>query len=153
MPLISRLRGRCYCAFCKTERSVYVKKHIDMTNVLGAMILAVAVAFVYYGEPDPRFVVLFGLFVLLGEAFVYLRWRASMVCKLCGFDPLVYKRSPERAAQGVREFYQEKSAKPEFLLSRSPLIEVHRREKRQQRRQQMVKSLATREKVAPPKSL
>lgn len=123
----SRPRERCYCAFCKSERQIYVKKHISLTNVVECLLLAVSIAYVYFGEPDPRLVVLFGIFILAGETFVYLRWRNAVICKLCGFDPILYKRSPELAAGKVREFFESRMNKPEFLLSRTPLHELRRR--------------------------
>lgn len=129
MKLFSRLRGRCYCAFCKAERRIYIKKHIDMTNVLGAFVLSLAMGYAYWGSPDPRILVLFFSGLMGAEMFIYIRWRSSLVCALCGFDPVIYKKSPELAASKVREYYQEREDRPEFLLSRSPLLEVKRRER------------------------
>ncbi len=134
MKLFSRLRGRCYCAFCKAERKVYVKKHIDLTNVVGAVLLAMAVGQAYWGAPDPRALVIFCLTIVTLEVFVYMRWRSSIICNLCGFDPLVYKRSPERASQLVQAFYKEQHNNLEFWLSRSPLVERRRQVRAQERK-------------------
>ncbi|NJM10451.1 MAG: hypothetical protein HC883_06285 [Bdellovibrionaceae bacterium] len=141
MRLISRLRGRCFCAFCKAERKVYVKKHVDLTNVVGAILLSMAVSQAYWGAPDPRSLVLFCLTIVVLEVFVYLRWRASIICNLCGFDPVIYKRSPELAAQRVRAFYQEREETPEFWLSRSPLLERKRQGRVQERKASEYKRL------------
>ena len=136
MPLISRLRNRCYCAFCKTERKVYSKKHVDLTNVLGASFLATSLSYLYWGELDPRGLMLFGVLILVAEVFVYSRWRSSLVCKMCGFDPIMYKRSPQEASKAVREFFTDNAHKPGFQLSRSPLLEVHKQQRAQERKKQ-----------------
>ena len=141
MKLISRLRGRCFCAFCKAERKVYLKKHVDLTNVVGAVLLSTLVGQAYWGSPDPRALVLFCVTILLSEVFVYLRWRQSVVCSLCGFDPVVYKRSPERAAKLVRSFYEERQGNPDFYLTRSPLLERKRRELAKERKAAEYKAL------------
>jgi hypothetical protein len=134
MKLISRLRGRCFCAFCKAERKVYVKKHVDLTNVVAAVVLAMIVGQAYWGGPDPRALMLFCLTIVGSEMLIYLRWRSSVVCHLCGFDPVVYKRSPEDAARMVRAFYAEKQDNPDFWLTRSPLVERKRQVRGQERK-------------------
>lgn len=141
MKLISRLRGRCFCAFCKAERKIYLKKHVDLTNVGGAVLLAMTAGQVIWGAPDPRALVLFCIAIVSGEVFVYLRWRASLVCNLCGFDPIIYKRSPEKAAQAVRAFFDERSENPNFWLSRSPLLERQKQKRAQERKEAELKMI------------
>lgn len=127
MKLFFRLFEHRYCAFCKSPRRVYAKKHIDLTNVLGAALLSAVASLAIYGELEPRALLFFCLITVLGETFVFLRWRLSLVCRLCGFDPVLYKRSPSEAASRVRKFFENQIANPKFQLSRSPLLELHRR--------------------------
>lgn len=127
MRLISRLRDHRYCAFCRASRRVYVKKHIDMTNVVASIAFALVLTYSFWGEVDPRGLVFFGLFVVAAEIFVYMRWRLGIVCRLCGFDPVLYKHSPEKASARVRAFFAENADAPEFWLTKSPLLEVQRR--------------------------
>lgn len=129
MRLFSRLFQRRYCAFCKTPRRIYAKKHIDLTNVLGAALLSTLVSTAVYGELDPRGLTLFCLVIAFSELFIFFRWRIAVVCKMCGFDPVLYKRSPARAALRVREFFTEQVGNPRFQLSKSPLLELHRKQK------------------------
>lgn len=136
MQLISRLRDQRYCAFCKSPRRVYLKKHISLTNVAGAILLSLGISYAIYGRPDPSLLGIFCFFTVVGEIFVYSRWRASLVCRLCGFDPVVYKRSPEEASKQVRAFFEEQIEKPGFILSKSPLLELRRRMHEQERRKQ-----------------
>jgi len=144
MKAKSRQRVRCFCAFCRSPRSVYDTKHIGLTNVLGAILLSMGISQVYYGTPDPRGLVVFCLLVVIGETFVYLRWRNGVICKLCGFDPVIYKKSPELAAERVRQFFAEQSVRPEFWLSASPLVEVYRQKREQEKRHQEIEAIYAR---------
>jgi hypothetical protein len=129
-----------------------VKKHVDLTNVVGAVLLAMILGQAYWGEADPRALVVFCLTIFISEIFVYLRWRTSVVCKMCGFDPVVYKRSPETAARLVRSFYQERRESPEFWLTRSPLLERKRQEITKDRKAAEYRALEAKKK-APEKAL
>ncbi|MGE3683004.1 MAG: hypothetical protein AB7G93_14865 [Bdellovibrionales bacterium] len=148
MKIISRLRDQRYCAFCRSPRRLYVKKHVDLTNVVGMMLLALTSTHAYWGRPDPRGLILFCVFISGAEIFVYMRWRASVVCRLCGFDPVVYKRSPEQASKLVKQFFAEQAANPRFLLSKSPLLELHRQRVERER-----KLKSRRSSLAPEKTL
>lgn len=134
MGIISRLHDDCFCAFCKAPRRVYTNKHVGLTNVVGALLLSTGITFAVYGELDPRGLMLFGLTMVVSEIFIYMRWRSSLVCRLCGFDPLIYKRSPAAASAKVREFYEKAAQDPNFLLSRSPLV-ARQKAQRQAERQ------------------
>ena len=123
---ISRLRDHRYCAFCKVLRKVYVKKHIDVTNVLLAAAFATTVTFVYEGQLDPLALMLFVVAIGCAELFVNMRWRMNLVCNLCGFDPVLYKRSTVKAALRVKEFFREQVENPEFWLTKSPLLDVQK---------------------------
>ncbi len=115
-----------------------------MTNVLAAIFLAMAITYTQWGAPDPRGIVLASVFILIAEVFVYSRWRASMTCKLCGFDPLIYKRSPEQAAQRVRRFFDEQQKNPRFHLSRSPLLEIQKQRTAHERKVAVMKAFEAR---------
>lgn len=127
MRLFPRSKKSCYCAFCKTPRQVYSKKHANFFNILGCLILAACLSLVIWGALDPRLSVFFVLLMMASELFVYLRWRYSVVCHRCGFDPVIYKTSPEKARDLVKKFYAEKIADPRFLLSRSPILEIYKK--------------------------
>ncbi len=135
-----------------------MKKHVDATNVGCAIAFALTSAFAAWGTPDPRGFVIFGLFVLAAEVFVYLRWRMSVVCSMCGFDPVLYKRSPARASDRVKEFFKEQVENPEFWLTKSPLLKVQKRIRANERVALDIQIMNNRLKnrttsVAPSKSL
>lgn len=121
-----RLRGRRYCAFCKAPRKVYLKKNIDLTNVLLAGVFAVVVTFAAWGSLDPMAILVFCISLALAECFVHIRWRQNIICNLCGFDPVTYKRSPDAARAQVKKFFKEQVENPEFWLTKSPLLVVQK---------------------------
>jgi hypothetical protein len=140
-------REHRYCAFCKAKRKVYLKKHVGPTNVLAAFAFALVTTFAVWGEADPRGLVLLGCYLVGAEVFVRLRWRIGVVCKMCGFDPVLYKKSPKLAAERVRRFFAEQAKNPEFFLTSSPLLEVHRRLTAAQK-QAIERELAAKQKAA-----
>jgi hypothetical protein len=149
MRLISRLRDHRYCAFCKASRRVYLKKHIDLTNVVGAIAFSLVFTFAYWAAPDPRGLMIFSSFIGVAEIFVYMRWRMSVTCSLCGFDPVLYKKSHERAAARVREFFQQQVENPEFWLTKSPLLQVQKRIRENERKKLDHQILINRTKSVP----
>lgn len=141
MRIFSRLRDHRFCAFCKTQRRVYIKKHADLTNVLGAFLLSMAITLFAWGTPDPRGFMLFCFFTLIAEVFVYLRWRFNLVCSMCGFDPLIYKKSPARASRMVKEFFELNKNEPKFWMTRSPLVTLQRKIRGQERQKEFSRDL------------
>src|ERR1044072_2518942 len=97
MALISRVSDNCYCAFCKSKRRIYVKKHIDLVNIILTMILAASLSAGFWSGVDPRAIGILSAGLGIAEIFIYLRWRFFIVCSMCGFDPVIYRRSPEKA--------------------------------------------------------
>ena len=134
MRLFSRVRDHRFCAFCKSKRTVYVKKHIDLTNVVLTALLSLGVTSGIWGFLDPRALAMCPVLLMGMEIFIFLRWRISIVCRLCGFDPILYKKSPALAAKKVNEFYKESVQDPRFFLSRSPLLETYRKQLLQERK-------------------
>ncbi len=55
---------------------------------------------------------------MIAEAFIKIRWRVHMVCKSCGFDPVIYVKNPQKAAQLVTEYMDRRSQDPTALLRR-----------------------------------
>ena len=109
-------RKSCYCAFCKVVRKVYRYKHLSFLDILGLILLGISVTFAVYKSLDPRGLFFIALFLLIGEAFVQAKWRTSMVCRNCGFDPVIYIRSPEQAGLKIRAFLDTRAESPAHLL-------------------------------------
>jgi hypothetical protein len=156
MWLISRLRDYRYCAFCKTPRRVYVKKHVDLTNVVCAVLISTTLAFGLWGEPDPRGLGIFCVFIAGAEIFVFMRWRMAIICKMCGFDPALYKKSKEDANLKVQEFFKEQIENPQFWLTKSPLLTVQKQIRANEKKaieREIISRRAKSSSLAPPKSM
>ena len=109
-------RISCYCAFCKVERKVYKFKHLALLDIFGLIILGITITYAVYKNLDSRGLFFIGLLLLIGEAFAQAKWRTSMVCRNCGFDPVIYVRNPEQAGLKIRAFLDTRAESPAHLL-------------------------------------
>lgn len=80
------------------------------------VIFSLILTYAIYQTLDIRGLLFVGIFLLMGEVFAQLKWRASMICRNCGFDPVVYVRSPEQAGLKIKAFLEKRSESPEHLL-------------------------------------
>lgn len=114
----SRDKHNCYCAFCKSPRRIYRKKDINLFNIIAAAFSAGAIMLLLWQTYDPRVMIVFVVCLAMAEAFVKFRWRLSMPCAQCGFDPILYVKNPERAAALVKEKLDRRKEDPKYLLSK-----------------------------------
>jgi hypothetical protein len=96
---------------------VYKSRRIGWPHIIAAALGAVLVMLAFWQEFDPRVTVIFVIFLAVAEAFVQLRWRLSVPCKQCGFDPVLYKKRPEVAAEKVKVHLQRRREDPRYLLA------------------------------------
>jgi hypothetical protein len=109
-----------FCGFCKCERNVYTKVHVAWTDVLGCAVLSTLLVLIIWQSFDPRGFLFFGLLLGIGEFLIQLRWRVSIACPYCGFDPVLYRRQPSRAAEQVKAHLDRRRADPNYILSSKP---------------------------------
>jgi hypothetical protein len=114
-------RKFCYCAFCKVERKVYASRHLSLVEIIGLVFLGIISTYTVFRSLDPRGLFFVALLMLLGEAFAQSKWRVSMICTNCGFDPVVYVRSPEQAGLKIKAFLDKRADSPQHLL-RPPVV-------------------------------
>lgn len=67
-------------------------------------------------------VVEFLIFAFVTEMFYQMRWRQSIKCKHCAFDPITYKKDPALMAQTVKDFLARRKEDPHYLLKPQPQI-------------------------------
>ncbi len=139
---------KCYCAFCKEPRRVYTKRHMAASNVLLSLVTSGLIMMILWQQPDPRVFMLFVLCLSVSEVFVQIRWRVSIACPHCGFNPVLYIKDPERAATRVSEFFELKKQDPTFFFSSNPLLKVARQQAQAKRLAARKKALALKEKNA-----
>lgn len=87
-------------------------------NILGSAMASVVVMFAIWQHYDPRVMIVFVVCLALSEVFVKIRWRLSVVCRQCGFDPILYLKQPELAAQKVKEQLDLRKQDPKYLLAK-----------------------------------
>lgn len=111
-------KKNAYCAFCKSPRKVYTKKHINFFDIISSAVLAAAIMYLLWHGFDAKVVMIFAFIVGVSDLFIQLRWRASISCPYCGFDPVLYIRNSDMAVQKVKAFLEKKKVDPKYLLSR-----------------------------------
>lgn len=114
-------RKSCYCAFCKVERKVYANKHLTLVSIIGLVLLGIVLTFTVFKSLDPRGLAIVGTLLIIAEIFAQTKWRASMICRNCGFDPVIYVRNPEQAGLKIKAFLEIRKDSPDFLL-RPPVV-------------------------------
>jgi hypothetical protein len=117
-------RKSCYCAFCKVERKVYTNKHLSLFGVIGLVFLGIVITNTVFNNLDPRGLFFVGIFLIIGELFSQTKWRTAMICRNCGFDPVVYVRNPEQAGLKIKAFLERRKDSPDFLLKPPVILPV-----------------------------
>lgn len=118
MVSIFHTKSNCYCAFCKSPRRIYRKKNISLMNILASAMAAIVVMFALWHEYDPRAIIAFVVCLAISEVFVQIRWRLSVVCRACGFDPILYVKNPEAASEKVKFQLDRRKEDPKYLLAK-----------------------------------
>lgn len=113
-----RQRHNCFCAFCKSRRRIYRKKNISFMNIIASALASVVLMFAIWQEYDPRVMIVFVVCLAISEVFVKIRWRLSVVCRQCGFDPVLYVKQPELAVQKVKAQLDLRKQDPKYLLAK-----------------------------------
>jgi len=111
-------RPNTYCAFCKTPRRIPTKKRVGFYNFVMSMLFGAVMTFIVFQEFDPRGILFVILGLVVSEYFIQMRWRMSIMCKSCGFDPVVYLKNPTMAAEKVKSFMDMKKQDSQYLLAR-----------------------------------
>jgi hypothetical protein len=82
---------------------------------------------IFWQKPDPKGLVFLSVFFIFGEIWVRIKWRLDLVCKFCGFDPLLYIKSPELAAEKVKAHMDEQKSDPLYALHAHKLSSLPKR--------------------------
>lgn len=128
MRLLKSSTHKVFCAFCRIPREVFVRKHLGFYHFFASFLLSMICMYLIWGNFDPRFIVLFILFTGLTEGFLLFRWRLSLNCPYCGFDPVLYAKDPQRLTEKVSEKLKVRKASADYLLSRkNPLKDLPKR--------------------------
>lgn len=113
-----RTKHNCYCAFCRTPRLMRRRRHIGAVNVIAGALVSACAMLLIWQTFDPRVFVFFAFFAGVSEIVMQVRWRLSIVCKTCGFDPIAYLRDPAAAAEKVKLRLDLRRQDPAAMLGR-----------------------------------
>lgn len=94
-----------------------MKSHVSILDVVICAFAGLLALSPFVEGFDPRGFGAGAVFVGIAEVFVGLRHRMSLKCSRCGFDPVIYRKSQERAAELVRQHLARRSENPANLLS------------------------------------
>lgn len=87
-------------------------------NLIASAMTALVFMLATWQAFDPRVIVVFVVCLGVSEVFVKIRWRLSIVCKQCGFDPVLYLKAPDAAAQKVKTQLEKRKEDPQYLLAK-----------------------------------
>jgi hypothetical protein len=119
----------CYCAFCRNPRRVYRKRSIGFVEIIQSFGLGAALTFLMWQRIDTRGLVIGLVILMFSEIAIQIRARLDAVCPHCGFDPILYVKNKQRAAEKVKLVLQQRQQDPDVWLGRKPPIRVSRRKK------------------------
>lgn len=117
----------CFCSYCRNERVYSAKKHIQILDIVFLLIPSVLLSFIFWQQLDPRLLIFWAILGGITEIAIKIQWRMGVVCSFCGFDPVLYLRSPEEAAAKVKSFMDERKSSATFLLSNKQYEKIPRR--------------------------
>jgi hypothetical protein len=103
---------------------VYRKRHISALDAFLAAITSLLMSFVIWQTFDPRAALFFAFCLGIGEMFILLRWRLSIACPHCGFDPVLYKKNREAAAERVKTHMRNRRDDPLSIFNPPPKLPV-----------------------------
>lgn len=103
------MKTQGYCAFCKSPKIFYNRKHISFVHVILSFISAFCISYFLTFEFSPVFLFIFSLNLILSEMYVQFRWRMFVICQKCGFDPVLYVKDKQLACQKVKVKLDERS--------------------------------------------
>ena len=115
MPIF-RNTVKVFCAFCRSPKRVPSSKRIAFRHITGAILAASLTMVLIWREFDPRALMIFVVYLAIAEVFVQIRWRMSLSCRQCGFDPVIYKKNAEVAAEKVKDHLLRRKQDPRYLL-------------------------------------
>ena len=116
------MKHNAFCSFCSLPQKVFRKKHVNPIELFMFGAVGAIVTHLVWGEFHIAGPLIFVILTCATEWMHRLRWRYSIKCRHCGFDPLLYKQAPEDAAATVKAFLANRKKDPLYLLKPQPRI-------------------------------
>jgi hypothetical protein len=113
-----------YCAFCKTPRRSNLKRSVTLVEVSFCLVGSVLLSFLFWQKFDFKIFALFAILVCILEFFCQLKWRVSIMCSQCGFDPVLYLKDKDKAVLKIKAHLEKRKQDPRILLSKNPKLNL-----------------------------
>lgn len=130
-----------YCAFCREPRKIFRQRHLNALGIIQCLAITMSMMWIFFQDWDFRALVIFAAVMGLAEVFVMLRWRFSIVCRSCGFDPVLYLRDRNLAAQRVKLYMEVQSKDPYFAFTKKAQVHLALHKKNKKPRKASILSL------------
>jgi hypothetical protein len=85
-------------------------------NIVSALVAAAVTMYAIWQSFDPRVIMIFTVYLAITEVFIQIRWRLTIVCRECGFDPVIYLKDASAAAEKVKARLAIRESEPQTLL-------------------------------------
>lgn len=117
-------KNKAFCAFCKLNVNVYKSKDLGIFDIAVVFATVTLSAFQWFSDLKLIAIIFFPVIIFFMQFFIRMRWRESLKCTHCGFDPVKYKKNPSESARAVKEFLQMRNDDPRYLLRSVPQLPV-----------------------------
>lgn len=124
MELNKKNIKECYCAFCKSPRKINMQKHVQAFEISLSLVGSLLLMLFFFQSFNSKVFVLFGILLSVFEFFVQMKYRLQMACKQCGFDPLLYLKSKEKACAMVKAHLENRKNDPDVFMSSKPALDL-----------------------------
>lgn len=125
-----------FCAFCRTPRKIYLQKTISIRNVINCLALSLLLMLLIWQNWNPKIIPVFVVLLGINHFSIQWKWRISLNCPHCGFDPLLYLTDRPRVVQKVKTTIENRHNDNQNGLNFPLPVEVERvRRNREQRTQ------------------
>ena len=99
-----------------------MKREVSFLDTLLMLFITGLLSFAIWDGPDLRSMFLFMGMAFTAQVGLRIRYRESVKCPHCGFDPISYKKDPSQAAERVKKFLEIRKDNPQFMLKPKPNI-------------------------------
>ncbi|MFP5489893.1 MAG: hypothetical protein ACLGG0_00225 [Bacteriovoracia bacterium] len=97
----------CYCALCRSPRSMSYQRHLSPLHYLQMALLTVVLTWLMFDFLEWKTL---GSFFFIWASYEFSRkllYRRELKCTVCGFDPTWYKRDVRIARRHVEDHLRE----------------------------------------------
>lgn len=102
----------CYCALCRTPRSMHYQRNLSAIHYLQIALLTVVLTWSLFQWLEWKTL---GSFFFIWAGYEFSRkllYRRELKCTVCGFDPTWYKRDVRIARRHVEEYLRQHPESP-----------------------------------------